>query len=434
MEGERRPASRRKRVEGGPRLTPEPLATWFYLVAWIPTLVLADAILAHRQGRWFLFGRPAFTATLFAWSIPFWLAFELANLRLANWFYVNVPDGRAARWAGIALSFSTVLPAILLSERLLDAFGVARGFRARKLTVPPRLPAGLQAAGVASLALCLAFPRVFFFLIWTAPLLLADPFVRRWDPTRSLLGDLERGTPGRIARLLVGGLAIGLTWELYNAGARAGWIYTVPWFESLKLFEMPLAGFLGFPVFALTGFAAWQALVVSGLAVPREGPPRRAPGAARAAAFLLGCVFSVLVLIAMERGTIASTTPRLAELPMPADATPVPADVLTREGWDVAALAEADPAEVADVTGSTTAEAARWIGAARLVTLQGLGTSYARRLYAAGVTSVSDLAASDAHALALRLVERGVPIREARLRVWVQAAREEMPRPYPAGR
>lgn len=395
----------------------EPFATWFYVFAWLPTLILADAVHAWRAGRWFLLGRPAFAATLFAWSAPFWLLFEIVNLRLANWFYVFVPAARAPRWGGTLLSFATVLPAILTSERLLDAFGVARGLRSRPFVVTEGLRIALQCAGVASMVLALLAPRFFFPLVWGALWLLADPFVHRRDPERSLLGDLERGRPGRIARLLLGGLAIGLVWEMFNIRARGKWIYTVPGFEDGKLFEMPLLGFLGFPFFALEGFAVWQALVLSGLAVPRDAPSRPAPWTARVVAAGLVVAFSALALLAMDRGTVASTTPRLAELP----GAP---QVVAHSDWNVFSLARARPEDVAPASGISITDAERWVEAARLATLRGLGTENVARLHAAGVTTVAELAASDPEELAARLAAAGAPIPPARLRVWVRTARE----------
>ena len=49
----------------------------------------------------------------------------------------------------------------------------------------------------------------------------------------------------------MGGAAIGFIWELLNINARAKWIYTVPFLEDARFFEMPLPGFFGFPPFAV---------------------------------------------------------------------------------------------------------------------------------------------------------------------------------------
>ena len=399
----------------------EPFATWYYLLAWYPTLLMLDAAVALRGGRFFLLGRPAFLLSLMAWSVPFWLLFELYNFRLENWYYVFVPAERAPRWAGILLSFATVLPAIFVAERLLDAQGFPG--RHRKSGSPiARLTAGrlaaLQAAGFLMLLLPLVWPRFFFPFVWGGVTLVADPWVYRRDPSRSLLGDLERGAPGRPLRLLVGGMAIGLLWELFNAAARSRWIYTVPWLEDLKLFEMPLLGFFGFPVFALEGFAAYQALVIAGLAVSQNGAARAAPKTFRGTAAALACVFALLVLLGMERETISSTTPRLAELPG------VPATILDRAGYDAFELAEAAPAVLAASLDADPRRARAWVATARLATLRGIGTDNVRRLRATGIATVEELAAADPRALSRRLeADSRDPAPPARVRVWVRAAR-----------
>ena len=394
----------------------EPFATWFYPLAWYPVLALLDAVVAAREGRFFLLGRPAFLATALAWSVPFWLFFELLNLRLANWYYVFLPREPVARWAGIALSFATVVPAVLVSERLLDTIGVARGTTTRPIPIAPGVARALPAMGLVMLLLPLVWPRAFFPLVWGGVVLIVDPWVRKREPARSLLGDLERGRPGRILRLLAGGLGIGLLWELLNLGARGKWIYTVPGFEDFKLFEMPLLGFLGFPFFALEAFAVWQALVVAGLAIPPEGEARPALPAARVAVALGAIAFSAVTIAAMHKRTISSVVPTVADLGAPAQA-------LERAGIaDVWALANAEPRAADDM--DEAYDTRRWIELARLATLRGIGAPNARALETIGVRTVSELAGADPGLLASRLRAAGAPAEPARLRVWVRAAKD----------
>ena len=49
----------------------------------------------------------------------------------------------------------------------------------------------------------------------------------------------------------------GLLWECWNYWARTKWVYTVPVPPDIKIFEMPLAGYLGFPVFAVECFVMY---------------------------------------------------------------------------------------------------------------------------------------------------------------------------------
>ena len=431
----------------------EPFATWYYPFAWYSVLLVTEAAVARRDGRFFFLDRPRLAFSLFGWSIPFWLFFELLNFRLANWYYVFVPDHPLARWTGITISFATVLPAIFLAERALRTFGPwredferspARQQPGRGMAGPEgsdsqghpgsRLPARallvLQALGLGCLLLPLIWPRWFFPLVWVGMTLVADPYVYRHDPGRSLLADLERGWTRRIARLLVGGMAIGLLWELFNAGARGKWIYTVPGLEELKLFEMPLLGFFGFPFLALEGWAAYQALVVAGAAVDPGGRvaplPERSTGrdrplpGIRRLTLILAALFSALVLRGLEIETISSYSPRLSAL------TGAPVEDLRRAGYrDVFSLARAEPPAVAAATGTKAAEARGWIELARLAVLRGIGTENAARLRDAGVGTVRELAAADPEALARRLEGRGPPVPPARLRVWIRASRGE---------
>jgi hypothetical protein len=229
----------------------EPVPTWFYVFVWYPTLTLADGVSSRIRGDPPLLSHPGLVASLFLWSPVVWLLFEAINFRIANWYYVFLPAPLAERWTGILLSFATVVPAVILAERMLHALGSGRRWRIRPIrTRSWELHAALL-IGLASLALALARPQLFFPLVWGAVWLLADPYVARHRAEWSLLRDLEKGEVGRIVRLMLGGLAIGLLWESYNAWARGKWIYTVPWLEELKLFEMPPFGFLGFPFFAL---------------------------------------------------------------------------------------------------------------------------------------------------------------------------------------
>ncbi len=57
--------------------------------------------------------------------------------------------------------------------------------------------------------------------------------------------------------LLLSGLLCGLLWEFWNYWSRTKWHYTVPIMEHVRLFEMPLPGYLGFPAFAVECFAMY---------------------------------------------------------------------------------------------------------------------------------------------------------------------------------
>ncbi|HET9984064.1 MAG TPA: DUF4332 domain-containing protein [Longimicrobiales bacterium] len=396
----------------------EPFATAFYIFAWYSTLLALYGALSLVAGRSPSLRHPASLLTMLGWSSVVWLFFELLNFRVRNWYYVFVPADLGWRWATTVVSFATVLPAVFGAEALLDALGSFERVRWPRLRVTPRLLRGVQIAGAGMLVLPLLWPRWFFPLVWGTTTFLLEPMVYRRDPERSLLRDLELGRPGRLLRILIGGAAIGFVWEMYNIEARAKWIYTVPGLEELKLFEMPVLGFLGFPPFAVDCYVIWQLLVLGGVAVPLAGRARPAPTARRVGTALAAAVFVVCILAGMERFTFSSVTPRLDGLPA------VPAALLRDGGYDVFALAAATPEDVERRTGASAAQALGWIETAKLARLRGIGDANARLLREVGIVSVSDLAGADAADLAARLQARtATEVVDARIRVWVRAAR-----------
>jgi hypothetical protein len=54
--------------------------------------------------------------------------------------------------------------------------------------------------------------------------------------------------------LLLSGVACGFLWEFWNFWAGARWYYTIPILGHVKVFEMPVLGYLGFPPFAVECF------------------------------------------------------------------------------------------------------------------------------------------------------------------------------------
>lgn len=401
----------------------DPLPGWFYLFAWYPTLVLFDALARRADGRPLaLSNRPAMLS-VWLWSAPVWLFFELANFRLQNWYYVFVPRGTAQRWAGMLLAFATVLPALFLAERLLHAHGVGKTWEREPVDMGRGGLVASLALGVAQLILAMVWPEYFFPVIWGALFFLCEPYVYRKRPDLSLLNDVANGEWGRIGRLLIGGAAVGLLWETFNFWSRAKWIYTVPGLENIKLYEMPILGFLGFPFFALEAWAVYHALCAAGVAIPlgerQPARPGRTVIAAGLAAFL-----SFAILRGIDRQTVSSTVPHLQDH---TGITTAELASLRSAGIDSPfQLAEADPRDLSRRFEWTEQRARSLVGFARLATLRGIGSVHAYWLGVVGVSSVCDLARTDPERvwLLLQPITRENELRPtpAETRVWQQAA------------
>jgi hypothetical protein len=113
------------------------------------------------------------------------------------------------------------------------------------------------ASGAAMLALPIVWPSPYFAApVFLGFIFLLDPINARAGD-HSLLRDIRHGSYARVVNLLIAGFICGGLWEFWNFWARAKWIYTVPIFGDIKIFEMPVLGYFGFPPFALECFTMY---------------------------------------------------------------------------------------------------------------------------------------------------------------------------------
>ena len=241
-----------------------PIAQPFYAYAWWSYILVLDGVVALRQGGSLLTTGRRHFFPIFLWSITFWFFFELLNLRYQNWYYVGVfaaeqaSDLLAGGLFAIAC-FSTVFFGLFETYEVLTAFSFARSIRAEPRELPGWVSYAVQGGGLVLIALSLLFSHYLAPLVWGSVTFLIDPWNYRRG-ARSVLWELSQGNWGLLLRLLVSGLLCGIVWENFNFYAPQKWIYTVRGLEELKLFEMPVLGFLGFPALAADAFAAYAAL------------------------------------------------------------------------------------------------------------------------------------------------------------------------------
>src|SRR5438046_5613729 len=114
-----------------------PVPTWFYVLAWYPTLVILDEVVVVLGGE-SLLARPRELAGMLWWSAAIWLLFEAINFRLRDWYYVFLPAGRLERWLGLLVSLATVVLAVLLPELTLARLARRPELRSRPFDAEPR--------------------------------------------------------------------------------------------------------------------------------------------------------------------------------------------------------------------------------------------------------------------------------------------------------
>jgi len=237
------------------------IGTYFTPVVWTGHILFADGWVFARRGRSLLTTGRHELPVLLPFSIGSWLIFEGYNLLLKNWYYVDLPLPQPLRLLGFAWAFATILPALRETADLLEAHGAFATWRVRPIFLSSRAESALLALGAALLLTPILFPSPYLFgLVWVGFVLLCDPLNRRLGAP-SLLGDLREGKVQTFWCWFVGGTICGVLWEFWNYWATAKWHYTVPITAEWKIFEMPVAGYLGFGPFAVECYVMYNLAV-----------------------------------------------------------------------------------------------------------------------------------------------------------------------------
>jgi hypothetical protein len=278
------------------------------------------------------------------------------------------------------------------------------------------------AVGVLFFVLPLVWPDLFFPLTWGSFAFLVEPWNRRHG-SRSFLRDLEAGEAGPFCRTLLAGLVCGVLWESWNYWARTKWVYTVPGFEELKVFEMPLAGFLGFPPFAVE-----CVVIVRFLGALR----RRLAGPVKLLSVPVAAAATLVVFILVDPVTVDSFHRSVSDLQV---VPPAVGRRLSEAGLNTPErlVRQAGTPEgrraIAAATGLPMAEVDDAAGRARLVLHRGLGDDRAVQFERLGIRRVEHLAGRDAGSLAAAIRAGGTRPRdrflERRVRVWLSGLPEE---------
>jgi hypothetical protein len=235
---------------------------YFTPIVWTGYILLVDASVARLTSRSRIRNSPGSFLWLVVWSIPLWLVFEAYNLHLKNWVYVNLVQDPFLRYLGYGWSFATIWPALFETTDLFAALEIFRRDPTRKDDLPTRrvlqwsLVAGLLML-VIPLLVVQPWAGYLFGSVWLGMIFAIDP-MNYWLGKRCLWREwLNRDRQG-IYSMLSAGLFCGFLWEFWNYWAVARWAYVFPIMQNMKVFEMPLLGFLGFPAFCIECFVMYE--------------------------------------------------------------------------------------------------------------------------------------------------------------------------------
>ncbi len=400
----------------------DPWHILWYLLAWAGYFAMLHAVAGWSGHPPLLEARKHLP--MFLWSIPFWFFFELYNVRLQNWYYVYAFHHVAASFLFSCIAFSTVMPACLLHARIVETSNWFANVRWKRVRVEG-LRQGLLVLGILCLTTPLVFPRHAYWMTWGALACLPEAMAYRLG-SPSVLRDLEGGQANRLLSLIVGGTWAGLLWESMNAVARCKWIYTVPGLEEIKLFEMPLLGFLGFPALALNAY-------------PTYGLIERAWGARSLRRLWRLCLTGLWVAIVvvgfggMMQHSVRSRRPLLEQI---AGLDPKSIESLTNAGVPTPEILHTRCrrdgagalAELIDRPVDSMTLACQHAG---LSIHKGMGTDRANLLMSHGLVSITDLAKLRNPDLVAAVVSDGrslrPPVTAAEVGVWYRASGKGSP-------
>jgi len=249
-------------------LSGQPLvARWFTPLVWTGYVLLVDALAARLTGRSYLTTDRVEGVLVGLASVGCWWLFEWYNApRFWRggadaaglwWRYQGLEPNLFLRRLGYDWSFATIFPALFLTATVLRA-RVFRRVRVRPWRPPRATLRALVVVGAVAAVLPLVVVSAWLVpLVWAAFTLLLEPLNARAGRP-SWLADLGRGDASRLAALLAAGVVCGALWEFWNYWAAAKWTYSVPYLGHVKVLEMPVLGYLGFPPFALECFAMYH--------------------------------------------------------------------------------------------------------------------------------------------------------------------------------
>lgn len=235
----------------------QPFANWYFPIVWIGYILVMDALVYKLRKRSLISNRlPQFLGMLII-SALFWWIFEFINIPLNNWTYQGTEGLGLLKDIFGTISFATVLPAffetveVIRSIHLFDNKKLKKKHKISKTTLHIMI-----LLGITCFLLPIVLPKFAFPLVWASFFLILDPinYLHKQPSIIKHLKDRKLVIP---LSLLLAGIILGFFWEFWNYWAIPKWTYEIPYVSFLKIFEMPILGYLGYFPFAFELYAMY---------------------------------------------------------------------------------------------------------------------------------------------------------------------------------
>lgn len=226
-----------------------------FIPLWLGYILIINGLTFLRSGRCLLTERTLYFLSLFPVSSLFWWFFEYLNRFVQNWYYVGVEGMNGIEYVlHASLAFSTVLPAVLSTEKLFSTFPQLTGplkssyiIRCETLRPPIFIIVLFSGAGLAGIGI---WPDYLFPALWLSPLVLVVT-VQKLSGISTFIDSIGVGDWRPVWLPALAALFCGFFWEMWNVNSYAHWVYSIPFVDTAHVFEMPILGFLGYLPFGL---------------------------------------------------------------------------------------------------------------------------------------------------------------------------------------
>lgn len=234
----------------------QPFALWYIPIMWYGYILFVDSLVYKVGKKSLISSYPKELVLMIFLSVPFWLIFEVYNIFTGSWHYTNYI------WYVHLLDFTTIMPAVLETFSLYNVLEIGKGLDRKRKAISSGIS---RTSYIFVLIVLIAFgafvsflpilePEIGFPFMWVGLFLLFDP-LNQLLGRPSLVQKVSNGKKSQMARVFLAGITMGFFWEFWNYQAYPRWTYTIPYLlSSIKLFEMPVLGYLGYLPFAAEVF------------------------------------------------------------------------------------------------------------------------------------------------------------------------------------
>jgi hypothetical protein len=257
---------------------PRWIIEWALLPLWWGFILFIDGIVYKRSGGESLVNdEPAELISMAVISISGWFLFDYLNFYInLNWYYPDAGLLKHDYFLLYALFGSACfIPMAFEWYYLLRTFNfLNRCYKYGPVCkFPGWLRIGLIIASFVCLGLAPFFPDHLFWVVWLGPLIILSiviDFLGIWTPFASIK---ERGDWTALLVIAPAFLIQGFILECWNYFSAfhlpdgsiktynpAYWIYTIPWIIKIRIFEMPILGYLGYIPFSIFCWIWWVTL------------------------------------------------------------------------------------------------------------------------------------------------------------------------------